>query len=72
VLHECVVQELFENAENCAHLAEEAKDAPSRRRYERMHASWLALIESEAWLEGKVAPVVSSSDPLELLLATQD
>ena len=32
------LQELFENAENCAHLAEEAKDAPSRRRYERMHA----------------------------------
>jgi hypothetical protein len=66
------LRELFENAENCAHLAEEVKDAPSRRRYERMHASWLALIESEAWLEENVTPVVSSSDPLELLLATQD
>ena len=58
------------NAENCAHLAEKANDAPSRRRYERMYASWLALLESEAWLEGKVT--VSSADPLELLLATHD
>jgi hypothetical protein len=37
-----------------------------------MHASWLALMESEAWLEGKVTPVVSPNDPLELLLAAQD
>jgi hypothetical protein len=37
-----------------------------------MYASWLALIESDAWLEGKVTPTVSSTDPLELLLATHD
>ena len=66
------LQELFDNAENFARLAEEAKDAPSGCRYERMYASWLALIESEAWLEGRVAPTVAASDRLELLLATQD
>jgi hypothetical protein len=65
------LQELLDNAENCAHLAEQAKDAPSRRRYEQMYASWLALVESEAWLQGKVVPTAASA-PLELPLVTQD
>jgi hypothetical protein len=57
---------------NCAHLAEEATDEPTRRRYQRMYLSWLSLIESEARLEGKVAPSTSAgSDPLKLLLETQ-
>jgi hypothetical protein len=67
------IEQLFANADNCAHLAEEASDGPTRRRYQRMYESWLALIESEAWLEGKVTPTVSAGgDPLKLLLETQD
>jgi len=57
------LEQLCENAENCSRLAEEAKDGPSRRRYERMYASWLALIETEAWLEGKVPVTVSMPLP---------
>jgi hypothetical protein len=49
------LEQLCANAENCAHLLEEAKDEPSRRRYERMLASWIALIGTEAWLEGKAS-----------------
>jgi len=62
------IEQLFKNADNCAHLAEEATDEPTRRRYQRMYLSWLSLIESEAWLEGKVAPSTSAGgDPLKLL-----
>jgi hypothetical protein len=46
------IEQLGENAANCAILAEEATDEPSRRRYQRMHDAWLALIETEAWLDG--------------------
>jgi hypothetical protein len=46
------LEQLRKNAANCALLAEEATDEPSRRRFQRMHASWLALIEAEAWLDG--------------------
>jgi hypothetical protein len=67
------IEQLFANADNCAHLAEEAADGPTRRRYQRMYLSWLSLIESEAWLEGRVAPsTAAGGDPLKLLLETQD
>jgi len=66
------IEQLFANAENSAHLAEEAADEPSRRRYQRMYLSWLSLIESEAWLEGKVPPATSAGgDPIKLLLLAQ-
>jgi hypothetical protein len=51
------LEELWENAENCALLAEEAKTEPTRRRFERMQQAWLALIETEAWLAGNVSPI---------------
>jgi hypothetical protein len=67
------MNQLFANAENCAHLAETASDEPSRLRYQRMYLSWLSLIESEAWLEGKVPPTsLASGDPIKLLLEARD
>ena len=42
-----------DNARNCADLAAETKDEPSRNRYKRMEAAWLALAEEQDWLEGK-------------------
>jgi hypothetical protein len=32
-------QHFLENAENCAHLAERAKDGPTYQRYKRMEAA---------------------------------
>jgi hypothetical protein len=66
------LKQLVRNADQCAYLAEEAKDVQSRRRYQRMYDSWIALIESQAWLEGKVTPTVSAADPLELLLKSRE
>jgi hypothetical protein len=46
----------LENAENCTHLAEEAADEPSRRRFERLAEGWLSVAETQDWLDGKVSP----------------
>ena len=43
-----------ENAANASQLATEAKDEPSRKRYKRIEAAWLALAEEQDWLDGKV------------------
>ena len=43
-----------ENAQNAAELAAQAKDEPSRKRYNRIEAAWLALAEEQDWLDGKV------------------
>lgn len=43
-----------ENALNAAELAAQAKDEPSRKRYKRVEAAWLALAEEQDWLDGKV------------------
>jgi hypothetical protein len=56
------IEQLRENATNCAILAEEATNEPSRRRYQRMHDAWIALIETEAWLEGAL-PYEISQEP---------
>jgi hypothetical protein len=53
------IEQLRENAANCAILAEEATNEPSRRRYQRMHDAWNALIETEAWLEGALSYDIS-------------
>jgi hypothetical protein len=42
-----------ENAMNAAELAAQASDEPSRKRYKRMEAAWLALAEEQDWLDGK-------------------
>ena len=55
-------QHFLENAEVCAHLAEIAKDEPSRRRYQRMEAAWRALAEEQDWLDGKIAPAAMSGN----------
>jgi hypothetical protein len=45
-----------ENADNAAEMAAQAKDEPSRKRYERMKAAWLSLAEEQDWLDGNVRP----------------
>ena len=50
-------QQFLENADNCAQLAERAKDEPTIKRYKRMEAAWRALAEEQAWLDGEVSPV---------------
>jgi hypothetical protein len=61
-------QHFLENAENCAQLAERAKDEPTYNRYRRMEAAWRALAEEQDWLDGEVASAntkrdASQSDP---------
>jgi hypothetical protein len=46
-----------ENAENCAHLAEQAASEPLHLRYKRMEAAWRALAYEQDWLDGEVSPV---------------
>jgi hypothetical protein len=43
-----------ENAENCDELAENATDAPSKRRFERLADSWRVMAETQDWLDGKM------------------
>jgi hypothetical protein len=49
-------QQFLENAENCAQLAERAKDEPTHKRYKRMEAAWRALAEEQDWLDGEISP----------------
>ena len=46
-----------ENADNCAHLAEQATGEPAHQRYKRMEAAWRALANEQDWLDGEVSPV---------------
>jgi hypothetical protein len=48
-------EEYRENARNCAELAPEAKDSPSKNRFKRMQEVWLALAEEQDWLDGRVS-----------------
>ena len=50
-------QHFRENADNCAQLAERAKDEPASKRYKRMEEAWRALAEEQDWLDGEVSPV---------------
>ena len=50
-------QHFRENADNCAQLAERAKDEPAFKRYKRMEEAWRALAEEQDWLDCEVSPV---------------
>jgi hypothetical protein len=50
-----------ENAENCAELALKAPDGPSKARYKRMEAAWLALAQEQDWLDGEIDPARSDA-----------
>lgn len=52
-----LAEEFRENAENCAYLAENASDQPTRQRYIRMQTAWLALADQQDWLNGVVSPL---------------
>jgi hypothetical protein len=41
------------NAENCAQLALDAGDEPTRRRFQRMEAAWRELAKEQDWLDGE-------------------
>jgi len=50
--------EIFrDRAENCADKAETAKDEPTRKRFKRMEAAWLALADQQDWLDGERPPL---------------
>jgi hypothetical protein len=49
-------QQFRNNAENCAELAERAKDEPTYKRYKLMEAAWLAMAEEQDWLDGVTPP----------------
>ena len=49
-------EQFLNNAENCAELAERAKDAPARKRFKLMEAGWLALAKEQDWLDGVTPP----------------
>jgi hypothetical protein len=50
-------EQYLRNAENCADLAETARDQPTRARYKRMAEAWLALAREQDWLDGKIPPI---------------
>jgi hypothetical protein len=54
-------QQFLNNAENCAELAERAKDEPTYKRYKLMEASWLALAKEQDWLDGVTPPTKIAS-----------
>jgi hypothetical protein len=51
-----------ENAKHCMMLAKDAHDLPTFTRYKRLEASWLALAETQDWLEGKIPPISEQPD----------
>ena len=46
-------EELRQNAENCAELAEATDSQSNKTRYKRMAKSWTDLAETQAWLDGE-------------------
>jgi len=49
-------QQYLNNAENCAELAERAKDEPTYKRFKLMEAGWLAMAREQDWLDGVTPP----------------
>src|SRR5262249_62401948 len=58
-------QQFLNNAENCAELAERAKDEPSYKRFKLMEAGWLALAREQDWLDGVTPPTKIASEPCQ-------
>ncbi len=46
-------EELRHHAENCAELAQAAKSAPNKKRFERMAEGWKTVADNQAWLDGE-------------------
>ncbi len=46
-------EELQKIADNCADMAEAAKDLPKKNRLKRLAEGWKSLAQSQAWLDGK-------------------
>ncbi|RZN34278.1 MULTISPECIES: hypothetical protein [Bradyrhizobium] len=45
-----------DNAQNCAEMAERAKDKAAYKRFKRMEEAWLALAKEQEWLDGEIQP----------------
>lgn len=50
-------EHLREHAGQCVKLEDSAADDATRRQFRRMNASWLALAETQDWLDGALTPV---------------
>ncbi len=51
-----------QNAYNCLHLAEKARDKPSSLRFRRMARAWRAIANEQDWLDGELAPVSNEGE----------
>jgi hypothetical protein len=51
-----------QNAQNCEHLAEHAKDEPSRKRYRKIKKAWEDLAKTQDWLDGEHAGTSNRSE----------
>jgi hypothetical protein len=51
------------NAEQFIFMAEETKDALSRRRYEALARGWLDQVDVEKWLDGNVSSHPLANEP---------
>ena len=47
------VEVMRQIAENCAELAEAARNEAEQRRFERMRDAWKSLADNQAWLDGE-------------------
>jgi hypothetical protein len=50
-------QQLLENAETCARLAERAADAATKDHFRRAELAWRALADEQDWLDGETPPI---------------
>jgi hypothetical protein len=48
-------EELKKIADNCADMAEAAKELPKKNRLERLADGYKSLAESQAWLDGETS-----------------
>ena len=48
-------------AENCAQLARDAADEPTRRHYLRMEAAWRDMAKEQDWLDGEDSSDIQSN-----------
>ncbi len=47
---------LRHRAQQCEDMALEAKDAPTRFRFERLAEGWKSVSRTQRWLDGEIAP----------------
>src|SRR3954468_187664 len=57
---------LRHRAHQCEDSAVEAKDEPTRLRFERLAEGWKSVSQSQSWLDGEISPyAIPSEQPQE-------